>query len=90
MSITVDAIYENGILRPMQPLDLTDQERVRVTVELASHTPATSKSSSVRPSLAQRIAERARTLPPGALDSLPDDLATEHDHYLYGTSKRSE
>jgi hypothetical protein len=24
----------------------------------------------------------------GALDGLPSDLAAQHDHYLYGTSKR--
>jgi bifunctional DNA-binding transcriptional regulator/antitoxin component of YhaV-PrlF toxin-antitoxin module len=39
-------------------------------------------------SLAERIVARARALPPEALDGLPDDLAAEHDHYLYGTPKR--
>ena len=43
-----------------------------------------------RPSLAERIVARARALPPGVLDNLPDDLAAQHDHYLYGTPKRSE
>jgi antitoxin component of MazEF toxin-antitoxin module len=42
------------------------------------------------PSLAERIAARARALPPEVLDALPDDLASQHDHYLYGTSKRPE
>ncbi len=42
------------------------------------------------PSLAERIVARARSLPPEALDSLPDDLAAQHDHYLYGTPKRPE
>ena len=45
---------------------------------------------SARLPLAQRIAARARALPPDALDGLPDDLAAQHDHYLYGTSKRPE
>jgi predicted DNA-binding antitoxin AbrB/MazE fold protein len=26
----VDAVYENGVLRPVQPLDLTEHERVTV------------------------------------------------------------
>jgi bifunctional DNA-binding transcriptional regulator/antitoxin component of YhaV-PrlF toxin-antitoxin module len=43
-----------------------------------------------QPSLAERIAARARALPPGVLDALPDDLAAQHDHYLYGTPKRPE
>lgn len=42
------------------------------------------------PPLAERIAARASALPPGALDALPDDLASQHDHYLYGTPKRPE
>ena len=29
----VDAVYENGLLRPLQPLYLPDHERVSVTVE---------------------------------------------------------
>ena len=33
MTITIDAIYENGVLRPIQPLALKEQEQVRVTVE---------------------------------------------------------
>ena len=28
----VDAVYENGVLRPLQPLSLANSERVRVTV----------------------------------------------------------
>ena len=33
MTITIDAIYENGVLRPIQPLALKEREQVRVTVE---------------------------------------------------------
>src|SRR4051812_49190261 len=40
--------------------------------------------------LAARIVTRARALPPEVLDALPDDLAAQHDHYLYGTPKRPE
>ena len=40
--------------------------------------------------LAERIVARARALPPEALGALPDDLAAQHDHYLYGTPKRPE
>lgn len=39
MTQTVEAIYENGVLRPVQPLDgIADQSRVRVTVEPPSAT----------------------------------------------------
>jgi predicted DNA-binding antitoxin AbrB/MazE fold protein len=33
-SLIVEAIFENGILRPMQPLPLQPQQRVTITLEL--------------------------------------------------------
>ncbi len=33
MALTVDAIYENGVLKPAQALPLKEHERVRVTIE---------------------------------------------------------
>jgi len=35
MSITVEAIYENGVLRPAQPLPFQEHEKVRITVKPA-------------------------------------------------------
>ncbi len=32
MLITVEAVYENGVLRPSEPLPLKDGERVRLAV----------------------------------------------------------
>jgi predicted DNA-binding antitoxin AbrB/MazE fold protein len=32
MALTVEAIYENGVLKPVQPLPLKEHEKVRVTV----------------------------------------------------------
>jgi bifunctional DNA-binding transcriptional regulator/antitoxin component of YhaV-PrlF toxin-antitoxin module len=42
------------------------------------------------PSLAERIVARARALPQETLDRLPEDGASQHDHYIYGTPKRPE
>ncbi len=33
MKLTVQATYENGVLKPDQPLPFRDQERVQLTVE---------------------------------------------------------
>jgi predicted DNA-binding antitoxin AbrB/MazE fold protein len=33
-SLTVEAIFENGVLRPMQPLPLRPQQRVTITLQL--------------------------------------------------------
>jgi len=35
MSITVEATYENGVLKPAQPLPLDEHQKVRVTIEPA-------------------------------------------------------
>jgi predicted DNA-binding antitoxin AbrB/MazE fold protein len=35
MAITVEATYENGALRPLQPLHLRDGQQVRITIEEA-------------------------------------------------------
>ena len=35
MATKVDAIYENGVLRPLQPLDqIKENSKVKITVEL--------------------------------------------------------
>ena len=40
MTIDVDAVYENGVLKPERPLEIEDKARVHVTIEIktASHT----------------------------------------------------
>ena len=94
MAITVDATYEGGVLKPEHPLPLHEHQKVRVTVEQqsvsATDTSDRLPAGSSEPSIGEQIAAMAAALPPGALDNLPDDLASEVDHYLYGTSKRSK
>jgi predicted DNA-binding antitoxin AbrB/MazE fold protein len=35
MSITVEATYENGVLRPAQPVPLQERQKVQITIETA-------------------------------------------------------
>jgi predicted DNA-binding antitoxin AbrB/MazE fold protein len=35
MPLTVEAVYENGVLKPSQPLPLDEHEKVEVTVQTA-------------------------------------------------------
>ena len=35
MAITVEAVYENGVLKPAQPLPLREREKVSVTIRPA-------------------------------------------------------
>jgi predicted DNA-binding antitoxin AbrB/MazE fold protein len=78
MSITVEAVYENGVLKPAQPLPLEEHQKVSVTVEPA------------RPPIWERIAARAAETPPEEVAKLPPDGAAQIDHYLYGHPKRPE
>ena len=32
MAITIEAVYENGVLKPAQPLPLEEHERVQITI----------------------------------------------------------
>ena len=34
MTKTIEAVYENGVLKPVQPLDLPDHQRVFITVDV--------------------------------------------------------
>jgi predicted DNA-binding antitoxin AbrB/MazE fold protein len=53
MPLQVDAIYENGVLRPLQPLDLPEHEHVIVSVVKAA--------ASGRSSLAIEYIERIKS-----------------------------
>jgi predicted DNA-binding antitoxin AbrB/MazE fold protein len=33
MSLSVEAVYENGVLKPVEPLPLKEHEQVRVTIQ---------------------------------------------------------
>jgi predicted DNA-binding antitoxin AbrB/MazE fold protein len=35
MAFTIEAVYENGVLKPAQPLPLQEQEKVEVTIKRA-------------------------------------------------------
>jgi len=37
MTLTIEAIYENGVLKPIQPLPLKERERVQLTLHTASN-----------------------------------------------------
>ena len=53
MTITVDAVYEGGVLRPETPLDLPDKTRVQVTIEnlVPARTPLGARLREIRASI---------------------------------------
>ena len=92
MTITVEATYEKGVLRPEQPLPLAENEKVQVTVE-AKPREADQSGGGTQPtglSLGDEIAALVDALPPEVVAAWPTDGASQHDHYIYGTPKRSD
>ena len=45
MARQLEAVYEQGILRPLEPLDLAEHQRVRLTLEETRPVPLTWKSA---------------------------------------------
>jgi predicted DNA-binding antitoxin AbrB/MazE fold protein len=92
MTITVQATYENGVLKPAQPLPFDEHAQVRVTVEPQTGQPQPEPVSPTpaREPIWERLAKLAADVPPEELAKLPTDGASQHDHYLYGSPKRSD
>jgi len=82
MAIVVEATYENGVLKPAEPLPLAEHEKVRVTVEGVS-------PPAEHPPLNLAEFFDAIEAECGLMEG-PEDWAAEHDHYLYGAPKHGE
>ncbi|ETW96560.1 MAG: hypothetical protein ETSY1_26135 [Candidatus Entotheonella factor] len=101
MTKEIDAIYKDGVFRPTEPVDLVEGCSVKViiddsaSVELDSNGNLSSDETSqtTKPDKSNQILDVFRQawkeIPKEELESLPTDLAAEHDHYIYGTPKRS-
>lgn len=81
----IDAIYDQGVFRPLEPLVLPQGTRVHLHVE-----PEAAPSGDVKdthPASSKTLAERFKNII-GAAKNLPEDMAENHDHYLHGTPKQ--
>jgi len=70
MTQVITAVFENGVLKPLQKLDLADQEQVRVTVEQLP--PERVAGNSGDPLVGIRVATGIK------------DLADKFDDYRFG------
>lgn len=77
MTKTLTAVFDGHVLRPDEQLDLPPNTRCRITIEVSSAPPSAGDAWDVLDQAA------------GSVDA-PPDWAKEHDHYLYGTPKRSD
>jgi predicted DNA-binding antitoxin AbrB/MazE fold protein len=72
MTTAVKAVYQNGVFKPKEPLDLKDQTEVEVLIP--------SRSAPDDDPTGWKAAERLI----GFIQDAPADMAEHHDHYLYG------
>jgi predicted DNA-binding antitoxin AbrB/MazE fold protein len=82
MSITLSAIYENGVFHPTEPVALPDGSRVEIT--LRTHDAGASPTAEAAPLAGLAALATSQPVNP----NLPTDLAAQHNHYLYGSPKR--
>ncbi len=89
MNYYVDAIYEQGMLKPLEPLALPDHARVKLRIESDDSAAVSNGGTEVNypASSAPTLLERLQRVV-GAVDDLPADSSSQLDHYLYGTPKR--
>lgn len=81
MIANVRARYSNGVLEPLEMLDLDEGQEVVVSIENATP-PAEPKESILE------MFERLRnSVPPDSWDNMPTDGAKNYKHYLYGHPK---
>jgi predicted DNA-binding antitoxin AbrB/MazE fold protein len=74
MQEMIEAVYEQGVFRPLGNVPLTEGETVRLTFE----------------SLAPSATDPAYNLASMAEETGIADLALNIDHYLYGLPKRDD
>jgi predicted DNA-binding antitoxin AbrB/MazE fold protein len=78
MTLQIEAIYENGLLRPDEPLDLEPNTRVRITIETRSNV-LSDTGLAPRGSLSELFGSVDLGYPTGAdNESIDADLAREY------------
>ena len=77
MATRIDAIFEDGVFRPTEPVSMAEGERVQLVI--------VSPDDPVDPRLPASILAEIAALP---LESSDDETtARDHDRYLYGSER---
>ena len=80
MQTTIQAVYENGSLRPLEPLRLAEGARVEITV-----TPLEAGEEATE---AQQAAEMLAAIAALPLESDDSFSNRDHDEMLYGEERK--
>jgi predicted DNA-binding antitoxin AbrB/MazE fold protein len=95
MSQQIDAIYDHGVLKPLEPLSLPDQTRVKLTVEAQRPTAPEQVQPKSGTGESDVLAKQKAALEElrRAVDQLPQHRnndgwsVRQHDELLYGGHK---
>ena len=92
MIANVKARYTNGVLTPLEPLNLEEGAEVTVSVEGApaeapQHTPAAETNAET---ILEMFARLRNSVPPEEWEKLPTGLVKNKKHYLYGHPKEDD
>ncbi len=90
MSMIVEGVVRDGKIELPNGPALVDGQHVQVVIELPALQAEAPTSDPSRKPVWERILERTAEIPDEEWHKLPTDLAAQHDHYLYGTPKRSD
>jgi predicted DNA-binding antitoxin AbrB/MazE fold protein len=85
MTRHLKAIYEGGVFRPLEPVEIAEHQEVSLLVEIPDEQPPDAEADMP---IWEYAAQLMRDIPENQLKALPTDGASQHDHYLYGTPKR--
>ena len=81
MTTFVRARFSEGVLKPLEPLDLEEGAEVTVSIEDGQ------VSASESESILEMFERLGKSVPPETWDNLPTDLVKNKKHYLYGHPK---
>ncbi len=80
MTMTIDAVYESGVFRPLRPMELPEGEQVKLTIN--SDLLAEMERNAPDPRRAAEIMAEIAAMP---VETGGQDFAgTDHDKILYG------
>ena len=84
MTTTVKATYADGVLTPTEPLDIEEGKEVTLSIDDAP------TAGGGLAAIAVRVKELQKAMPQDTTDGLPNDLAMNKKHYLYGHPKEGD
>ena len=97
MIANIKARYSNGVLTPLEPIDLEEGDEVTLRIENGPARDTVSQKSEEKlspdtdaPSISELLREIRESATKVSWDDLPSDGAKNLKHYLYGWPKENE